>query len=78
MGPGARHAFQNIAVSKTRDIHRHAFCLAEAKGMFTVRIGIRQSIVERSIFGININPAHADWPAHDLSVPAVIIRIVSS
>ncbi len=45
--------------------------------MFAMRIGIRQSIVERGISDININPAHADMPAHDLSLPAMIIRIVS-
>lgn len=72
--PGAWHPFQDMAVSKPRDIHRRAFRLAEAKWMFTTRIGIRQPVVERGICDIDINPAHADMPAHDLPVPAVIIR----
>lgn len=46
--------------------------------MFTTREGIRQPLVERGISDLNINPAHADMPAHGLWVPAIIIRIFSS
>ena len=73
-----RHPFQDMAVFKPRDVHLHAVRLAAAEWMFTTRIGIRQPVVERGICDIDINPAHADMPAHGLPVPAVIIRLVSS